>query len=257
VNRLLGDADGYRAERAAAGVPARTLAVANTAVRLESPVPVDRLPGFPQGRVSVQDAGAQLAAPLLDLRPGQRVLDACAAPGGKTCHILEHEPDLEGVVAVDVDETRLARVRENLGRLGLEAELHAGDAARPAGPWAAGLYDRILLDAPCSATGVIRRHPDIKLLRRAGDLAALAAGQDRMLRALWPLLQQGGMLLYATCSILPEENDRQVMRFLEATADARERAIVASWGHPRPVGRQTLPGEQDVDGFYYACLEKV
>ena len=219
-------------------------------------MPVERLPGFAEGLVSVQDAGAQLAAPLLDPRPGHRVLDACAAPGGKTCHILEHEPDVGGLVAVDLDARRLERIRQNLSRLGLRAELRVGDAASPAGDWAASAYDRILLDAPCSATGVIRRHPDIKLLRRAADLSALGALQARMLRALWPLLQQAGMLLYVTCSVMPEENERQVEAFLKETPDARERPIYASWGHGRSVGRQTLPGEDEMDGFYYACLEK-
>jgi 16S rRNA (cytosine967-C5)-methyltransferase len=257
VNRLEADPSDYCAQLAAAGIAARRLDVSETAVRLDVPLPVERLPGFREGRVSVQDGGAQIAAPLLDVRPGHRVLDACAAPGGKTCHILECQPALERLVAVDVDEARLARVRDNLKRLGLDAQLHVGDAARPSGPWAAQPYDRILLDVPCSATGVIRRHPDIKLLRRERDLASLAAGQARMIGAVWPLLRQGGMLLYATCSILPEENDRQVAGFLNATADARERPIVASWGHPRPVGRQMLPGEGDVDGFYYARLEKV
>ena len=223
---------------------------------LGRPLDVSELPGFSEGHVSVQDGGAQLAAGLLDLQPGQRVLDACAAPGGKSCHILETEPGLGSLTAIDADAGRLGRLEENLRRLGLEAGVHVGDAASPAGGWARHRYDRILLDAPCSATGVIRRHPDIKLLRRPGDIPALAGLQSRMLDAMWPLLAPGGMLLYSTCSLLPEENERQVRQFLQRREDARERPIEGPWGHARSHGRQTLPGEQTMDGFYYARLEK-
>ncbi|MCG8429223.1 MAG: 16S rRNA (cytosine(967)-C(5))-methyltransferase RsmB [Chromatiales bacterium] len=216
------------------------------------------LPGFAEGWVSVQDGGAQLAGCLLDPRPGQRVLDACAAPGGKTGHLLELECSIE-LTAIDVDRDRLQRVTENLQRLQLSDSVRVcqGDAAKPDGAWAEKLYDRILLDVPCSATGVIRRHPDIKVLRRDADIAQLVQKQQEILVAVWPLLKPGGRLLYATCSVLPEENQQQVERFLAQYPDAREQIIEASWGHSCSVGRQTLPGEATMDGFYYACLEKL
>lgn len=257
VNLLQGGRDEYLARLVAEEIASNPIPGLASAVVLEQPRDVSVLPGFAEGRVSVQDGGAQLAANLLDLQPGQRVLDACAAPGGKSCHILETEPSLAGLTAVDVDGQRLQRVEQNLQRLGLKAELVTGDAADPSGAWAQCHYDRILLDVPCSATGVIRRHPDIKLLRRAGDIPVLVELQARILDAIWPLLAQGGMLLYATCSLLPQENEQQVGAFLCRHSDARERLIDGDWGHPRTVGRQTLPGEQTMDGFYYACLEKV
>lgn len=216
-----------------------------------------RLPrtGFGAGAVSVQDAGAQLAAPLLDPRPGEAVLDACAAPGGKTGHLLEWCPEAR-VTAVDVDPRRLQRVSENLGRLGLAARLAQGDAERPGGDWASDRYDRILLDVPCTATGVIRRHPDIKLLRRAPDVAELVGRQARILDAVWPLLRPGGILLYVTCSLLPEENQRQIDGFLGRRLDACAVPIDAPWGRPAGAGRQILTGERGMDGFYYARLAR-
>ncbi len=236
-------------------IPARPLQSVSSALMLDRPLDVTRLPGFQDGLVSVQDGGAQLAAGLLDLQPGQKVLDACAAPGGKSCHIKELEPGVE-LTALDIDASRLERVRENLQRLQLEAEVVAGDAAEPEGEWSQIRYDRILLDVPCSATGVIRRHPDIKLLRRRSDLSTLSELQARILKNIWPMLKPGGILLYATCSLIPRENEQQVERFLAEHEEARERPIEASWGHARSVGRQTLPGEDHMDGFYYACLEK-
>jgi len=225
---------------------------------LERPQDVLELPGFLEGDVSVQDAGAQMAAALLDLQPGQRVLDACAAPGGKSCHILETEPNLASLVSVDVDEARLERVKDNLQRLKLNAELCQGDASAPTGDWAERQYDRILLDVPCSATGVIRRHPDIKCLRRKEDIPALASLQADILDAIWSLLAPGGKLLYCTCSLLPDENDVQVTQFLQRHANARESLINADWGYKRSCGRQILPGgQQTMDGFYYAVLEKL
>jgi 16S rRNA (cytosine967-C5)-methyltransferase len=225
-------------------------------ILLRHPVPVAQLPGFAAGSVSVQDGGAQLAAGLLDLAPGQRVLDACAAPGGKTAHILESEPDLGGLTAIDIDASRMQRVADNLSRAGLQAELLQGDATAPASWWDGAPYERILLDAPCSATGVIRRHPDIKLLRKPGDIAPLALQQSRLLQALWPLLAPGGMLLYCTCSVLAEENTRQIEAFLASTRDARETPVEAAWGHAGTHGRQLLPGDNEMDGFYFACLYK-
>ena len=227
-----------------------------SALVLDRPLAAASLPGFAEGLVSVQDAGAQLAAMLLDMGQGQQVLDACAAPGGKTGHLLEMAPAGVAVTAVDVDPGRLDRLRENLERLRLSAEVQVGDAGAPAGKWAERRYDRILLDVPCSATGVIRRHPDIKSLRRAEDIHALASGQARILDAIWPLLRPGGMLLYATCSLLPEENQDQVARCLEQYSDAVITQIDALWGHCRQPGRQTLPGELTMDGFFYARLRK-
>ncbi len=238
-----------------AGLAGEPLAVVPEAVVLEQPVAVDALPGFREGLVSVQDAGAQLAGALLDVQAGQRILDACAAPGGKTGHILELADDLD-VTAMDADAGRLARVRENLDRLGLRAQLLAGDAAQPPAAWQDHPFDRILVDAPCSATGVMRRHPDIRLLRRHGDITALAGRQAAILDALWPCLRPGGRLLYATCSLMPEENERQLTAFLERHPNARNIELAGSWGHPRSVGRQTLPGEHTMDGFYYGLVEK-
>jgi 16S rRNA (cytosine967-C5)-methyltransferase len=238
-----------------AGIAARPAPHGSAAVLVEHPVPVEQLPGFGDGLVSVQDGAAQLAAELLDPQPGEHVLDACAAPGGKTGHLLERAANLT-LDALDRDPLRLDRVRENLTRLGVDARLVAADAGEPDSWWDGRSYDRILLDAPCSATGVIRRHPDIKSLRKATDIPELVAEQARLLEALWPLLKPGGMLVYATCSILPEENADQVQRFLAAHSDAVERPIVADWGRPMAAGRQILPGEDDMDGFFYACIAR-
>lgn len=239
----------------AAGIPARPLKSVPSAILLDKPQDVTLLPGFDDGQVSVQDGGAQLAAPLLAPENGMRVLDACAAPGGKTGHLLEIAPEC-ALTALDQDETRLQRVRDNLGRLGQSARVVLGDAAHPSGDWAAGEYQRILLDAPCSASGVIRRHPDIKWLRRAEDISALARTQAAMLDALWPLLAAGGRLLYATCSLLPAENQEPVSAFLERTSDAVALPLAVDWGLPAGHGRQILPLEPGMDGFFYALLEK-
>jgi 16S rRNA (cytosine967-C5)-methyltransferase len=250
VNRRRIGREAYRELLGAAGMSATPDAHAIDALLLAEACPVDELPGFAAGLVSVQDVAAQRAADLLDLAPGCRVLDACAAPGGKTAHILERCPGLTEVVAVDSDTTRLETVAENLGRLGLAASIVAGDAGEPAGWWDGRPFDRILVDAPCSATGVIRRHPDIKLLRRAGDIEGLAAGQRRMLEALWPLLDQGGRLVYATCSVLRAENQGVAGAF----AAARPDASLPPFGSPEHF--QLFPGEANGDGFYYACLKK-
>jgi 16S rRNA (cytosine967-C5)-methyltransferase len=185
------------------------------------------------------------------------VLDACCAPGGKTCHLLEAEPKLAHVVAVDLEAKRLQRVRENLDRLGLNAELIAADGRAVASWWDGQLFQRILLDAPCSATGVIRRHPDIKIARQADDIAPLATLQGELLDALWPTLAVGGILLYATCSVLPAENSANIAAFLARTADARELSIAGDFGLPQPHGRQLLPQVDGHDGFYYAKLSKI
>ena len=225
-------------------------------VILERAVEVEELPGFAAGEVSVQDGAAQLAARLLDPQPGERVLDACAAPGGKTAHLLELQPELAGLVALDSDKQRLQLVRQNLSRLGLEARLRAGDATDPQQWWDGRLFDRILLDAPCSASGVIRRHPDIKVLRRESDISALVVKQQQILESLWFLLKPGGILLYATCSVLKRENVQQLTDFIDKHSDARELPIAAGWGRATTVGRQVLPGEDQMDGFYYARLQK-
>ncbi len=228
----------------------------DTDVTLDTPVPVTQLPGFADGLVSVQDAAAQWAAALLDAQPGQHVLDACAAPGGKTGHILERTPGLAACVAVDRAPARVARIEANLKRLGLTARLVTADAAEPSAWWDGQPFDRILLDAPCSASGVIRRHPDVKLRRVPADLPKLSDAQARLLTALWPLLRPGGKLLYVTCSILPEENENTVRAFLAREATAVEALLPADVGRACAAGRQVLPGERGMDGFYYASLLK-
>lgn len=221
---------------------------------LSNPVPVAQLPQFAAGGVSVQDLAAQYAAPLLDVFPGAHVLDACAAPGGKTCHLLEWEPNLD-LLAVERAPERAARIDENLRRLGLKARVVVGDALRPT-EWAPGAsFDRILLDAPCSATGVIRRHPDIKLLRRAADIPPLVATQAALLDALWPCLRPGGKLLYVTCSVLPEENHEQIQAFVARHPDAEPVALTIPNAVTVAIGRQILP-DQLRDGFYYACVRR-
>lgn len=264
VNRQRTDRRAYAQRLAGAGITARPIPATEAGLMLDRPLPTRELPGFAEGLVSVQDGGAQLAAQLLDARPGQRVLDACAAPGGKTAAILERAGGSLDLVAIDSDPTRLATLAENLGRLGLSARVERGDAAAPWGDrghnpvadWAAVSYDRILLDVPCSATGVIRRHPDIKWLRRAADIPALCALQRRILDATWGLLAPGGRLLYATCSLLAAENQDQVAAFLARTQEARECPLPGSWGLPCGHGRQLLPAVGGSDGFYYALLEK-
>lgn len=256
VDLTRGSRDDYLQVLDAEGIGAQADAQVESAVVLGDPVPVRALPGFDTGAVTVQDAAAQLAAVLLDPQPGERLLDACCAPGGKTGHLLELQPDLAELVAIDSDEERLRRVDDTLVRLRRAATLLAADAADSQAWWDGQPFDRILLDAPCSASGVIRRHPDIKSLRRESDIPALAEQQARLLDALWPLLAPGGRLLYATCSVLQDENSRQIESFLARTEDALERPIEAAWGHACSHGRQILPGEGDMDGFYYACLEK-
>lgn len=256
VNTRRVSVDDYRTRLAEAGIAVAAAGPVPEALMLQRPVEVAELPGFAQGQVSVQDAAAQLAAHLLDLQPGFRVLDACCAPGGKTGHILEHVPEGTRLTAVEKDAGRLDRVRENLQRLGLDTELVAGDAARPDAWWDGEPFDRILLDAPCSGTGVIRRHPDIKWLRRASDIAAHAELQSRLLAALWPLLAPGGHLLYATCSILEAENAGRIEVLLAERTDAGAVPLPEILGTARGAGRQVLPGEGGMDGFFYALLAK-
>lgn len=227
----------------------------NNALRLENATDVYKLPGFTEGWVSVQDGAAQLAAHYLDAQANDLILDACSAPGGKTVHTLELQPKLKQMVAVDADEKRLQRVQENLDRLQLKATVIHGDASKPNDWWQGDLFDRILCDAPCSATGVIRRHPDIRWLRRDSDIAELVALQKSILKALWDKLKPGGILLYATCSILPDENELQVKSFLESTSDAVLIPLSTQY-NDKTQGRQLLPNEDAMDGFYYAKLQK-
>ncbi len=250
VNRQQCARDDYRAQLAELGIAAE--AWGEDGLVLEQTVALQELPGHDAGRVAVQGAAAQMAASLLRLASGQQVLDACAAPGGKTMHMLELQPGIH-CVAVDVDAARLARVAENLARHGLEAELHVGDVAQ-AGPWVQA-YDRILLDAPCSGTGVIGRHPDIKSLRRADDIPRLAQQQGALLEALWPQLKPGGLLLYSTCSILVAENDAVVQAFVAAHADAKPARIELPAGQASAYGWRIAP-DRALEGFYYAVLMK-
>ena len=215
---------------------------------------VAALPEFAAGGVSVQDEAAQLAAHLLGPRAGERVLDACAAPGGKACHLLELEPSIS-LTAMDVDASRLQRVRDNLERLSLQAEVLQGNATAPPASLRERRFDRILVDAPCSASGVIRRHPDVKLLRRADDVAALAAQQLWILQGLWPLLRPGGTLLYVTCSVLEAENSAVVERFLAATADAALEPVALP-GEQRAHGAQVLPASGGPDGLFFSLLQR-
>jgi len=255
VNLLRSSRAQYLGRLDQAGIPARAVDTGDAALVLEQPVPVTRLPGFADGEVSVQDLSAQLAAVITDPQPGDYVLDACAAPGGKTAHLLERSRAAE-VVAVEVDGDRVERLRGNLERLRLQATVVHGDATRPAGWWDGRPFDRILLDAPCSGSGVIRRHPDIKLLRRPADIEQMAARQQDLLAALWPLLRRGGKLVYATCSVLPRENHQTVVAFLEQQSGARDLTPDLPWGRRVAAGWQTLPGEGGGDGFYYACIDK-
>ncbi|WP_248918096.1 16S rRNA (cytosine(967)-C(5))-methyltransferase RsmB [Pseudomonas entomophila] len=257
VNRRHHNRDAYLALLTEAGIEANACPFSRDGIVLAEACDVRGLPGFAEGWVSVQDEAAQLSADLLELAPGQRVLDACCAPGGKTCHLLEAEPGLAHMVAIDLEAKRLTRVRENLDRLKLDAELIACDARDTASWWDGQPFQRILLDAPCSATGVIRRHPDIKLTRQAEDIPALAALQGELLDALWPTLEVGGMLLYATCSSLPTENTEVIDAFLARTPGARELDLATEAGLRQPHGRQLLAQEGGHDGFYYAKLIKI
>jgi len=256
-NVLQTNRDSYLQQLADAGIAAGACRFSPVGITLDSPCDVQQLPGFAEGLVSVQDEAAQLAAPLLDVQPGQRVLDACCAPGGKTCHLLELQPQLGELLALDLQPSRLQRVEENLQRLGLSATLLAADGRQLDAWWDGQPFQRILLDAPCSATGVIRRHPEIKLTRHAEDIPALVALQAELLDALWQTLEAGGVLVYATCSVLPAENSLQIAAFLARHVDARLLETQTPAGIPGPLGRQLLPQEQGHDGFYLASLSKI
>lgn len=246
----------YLQRLAAQGITGNAVDFCPSAIVLNKPIAVDYLPDFAQGWVSIQDTAAQLAAGLLNVQAGQRVLDMCAAPGGKTAHIVESQPLLKEMVAVDIDAARMQRVQENCQRLQLSPTLITGDAAQPETWWDGQTFDRILVDAPCSALGVIRRHPDIKLLRRSEDIDVLQALQRDILNAAWLMLASGGVLLYATCSVLKQENEQQIQDFLATHPDAVELPIVADWGLATTHGRQILTGMAAMDGFYYARMLK-
>ena len=254
INPLRTTRSNYLEELERAGIPAQALALTPCGIQVLKPVDVNKLPGFNQGYVSVQDAGAQLATGLLHPQPGNLVLDACAAPGGKTAHILETQPQINGITALDVDEHRIDRLRATLTRLDLDADVRQADAADPQTWWDGRPFDRILLDAPCSATGVLRRRPDIKRRKAPEQLPELQSVQAGLLNALWPLLKPGGRLLYATCSLLRGENDEVIEAFLDNQPEACAATIQAAWGTTAKYGRQLLPGAGDTDGFYYAIL---
>jgi 16S rRNA (cytosine967-C5)-methyltransferase len=252
-NRLSQSRDSYLASLTALDIEAQA-GTSPDAILLSAPTDVTQLPGFMSGSASVQDGAAQWAATLLAPQDNELVLDACAAPGGKSCHLLEIAPNID-LVAVDFDAKRLERVQQNLDRLNLTAKVIHGDAANIDAWWEGEKFDRILLDAPCSATGVIRRHPDIKWLRKNTDIDELALLQQQILDHCWQWLKPGGTLLYATCSILPEENSQQISEFLSRTADASLGAI-SEQTNPDDIGWQILPGQDNMDGFYYARLLK-
>ena len=247
--------DGYLERLHEAGIDGQVDASLPDAIRLDAALPVQQLPGFGDGVVSVQDGAAQRVADALSPRPQARVLDACAAPGGKAAHLAERDPSLR-ILALDVDSRRVRRMQDGFARLKLDIEAAAADATRPDTWWDGVPFDAILLDAPCSATGIVRRQPDVLLHRRETDIAALVDAQATLLDAAWPMLAAGGTLLYATCSILREENAAQVEAFLARTADAALEKLEAGFGHDTGFGAQRLPGEAGMDGFFYARLRK-
>ncbi len=257
VNTQYQSRDDYLRQLDAAGIQGVPGRFAETAIYLDQPHAVSSLPGFDASAVSVQDEASQLVPAILRLQAKNRVLDACAAPGGKTCHILESECSLTELVSLDMSSERLQRIRENLDRLQLEANVTLGDATDTAAWWDGRPFDRILLDAPCSATGVIRRHPDIKLLRRKESIAKLQRKQLAILHSIWQCLASNGLLLYTTCSVLPEENNQVIELFLQQQQDAKYEGVIADWGVECRYGRQLLPLEQQgPDGFFYSLLRK-
>ncbi|STX52661.1 16S rRNA m5C967 methyltransferase, S-adenosyl-L -methionine-dependent [Legionella busanensis] len=256
VNQQRIDRGAYLEHLKQAGFNAKAHTYSSVGIELDVPCDVYELPGFTEGHIAVQDEAAQLAAPLLMLKPNLRILDACAAPGGKTCHILESEPHLQECVALDIDAKRLQRVQDNLSRLGLKATLCQGDVLDLDAWWDGQFFDRILLDAPCSAMGVIRRHPDIKLLRTQAEVAAVVKLQAALLQKIWYVLKPGGILVYATCSILKQENAEQIANFIRGQADACYIMEKQPWGVATGYGYQLLPGIDNCDGFFYSVLRK-
>jgi 16S rRNA (cytosine967-C5)-methyltransferase len=255
VNRRLRTRQDYLDRLAEAGIEATPSAFLPDALRVDIPVSVAALPGFAEGEVSVQDGAAQAVADALSPPTGAYLLDACAAPGGKAAHLLERDPSLR-LLALDVDGRRLDRVRETLNRVGVVARTLVADAGDPRSWWDGRHFDAVLLDAPCSATGIVRRQPDVLLHRRQEDIAALVALQARLLDGVWETLKPGGVLVYATCSLLKTENQAQVAAFLARTPDARADQLDTNFGHLSGAGRQRLPGEDGLDGFFYARIVK-
>ncbi len=255
INRRQADETVLRKQLHDAGFEASNHPYARDAICLTPAAAVTNIPGFEKGWLSVQDPAAQLARDLLGPGAAERILDACAAPGGKTAHLLESCPGIE-LTVLDKSAKRVDQIHQNLQREGLSAEIHVGDATAPGDWWNGEKFHKILLDAPCSATGVIRRHPEIKWLRSHDQVDAVVKTQARLLAALWPLLQSGGVLVYATCSILRRENDLQVHRFLEQHADAELMKLAVDWGTALTCGHQIMPGEAQMDGFFYAVLHK-
>ncbi len=256
VNSRKTDRDSYLKKLQAAGIEVHKSNFIQTGVVLTHPMGVEALPDFAEGHVSVQDLAAQLAIPLLGPQAGERILDACSAPGGKLAHLLEAMPTLQEVVAIEKEPHRFKKLEGTLKRLGLSATLIQNDARAVDDWWDKQLFDRILIDAPCSASGVIRRHPDIKYLRTAEDVRNITVLQAEILDALWPLLSKGGKLLYITCSVFKAENDEQIAAFTNKHNDAYSIPIQANWGMATEYGRQILPGDNAMDGFYYAQLQK-
>lgn len=252
-----GSRDSVLQSFSAAGIAAAPGQLTASAIYLAQAMPVTEIPGFTSGKVSVQDEASQLVPALMQLKPSLRVLDACAAPGGKSGHILESEQLLTELVALEIEPRRATRIEENLQRLNLQATVKIADASDTGQWWDGTPFDRILLDAPCSATGVIRRHPDIKVLRQASDIIRLNEIQTRLLNSLWDTLAPGGLLLYTTCSLLRQENEAIIAAFLDSTGDAKYEGIAADWGVECAYGKQLLPGAHDgPDGFYFALLRK-
>ena len=255
VNQQKVSREAYLQQLQSEQIAASIIEATDQGVLLDQPCDVYKLPGFEEGWVSVQDGSAQLATTILNITPGQRVLDACAAPGGKTCHILETSPEND-VTAIDISSDRLLQIQQNTDRLGLHATLVAADAADTNHWWNGQAFDRILIDAPCTGSGVIRRHPDIKLLRHPEDIDTLASKQQALLDNLWPLLKADGLMVYTTCSAFKKENEQQIEAFLQRHPDAEEVKLSSTPATARPFGYQRLPGDDVMDGFYYACLRR-
>ncbi len=256
VNQLHHDRDHYLIKLKEAGIEGKATHYSNLGIQLEQPKDVDQLPGFKDGEVSVQELAAQLSAKLLDLKPGQNVLDACAAPGGKSSHILESQPEIKSLTVIEKDHNRAKCLSDTLKRLNLNATMKIYDVIDVDYWWNKASFDRILLDSPCSATGVIRRHPDIKLLRTPEEVSNISELQMELLTTLWQTLKRNGLLLYVTCSILKQENSDLIKQFVTNHRDCVLKPIKAKWGKDTGYGRQILTGKDNMDGFFYACLEK-
>lgn len=256
VNSRSTNREDYLRQLESTGIEAQASAFNETGIVLTHPMSVEVLPGFSEGHVSVQDLAAQLAVPLLEPQAGERILDACSAPGGKLAHLLESMPTIQEAVAIELEPHRFKKLLSTLERIQLSATLIQNDARTPADWWDKQAFDRILIDAPCSASGVIRRHPDIKTLRTPEDVQNITLLQAEILNALWPLLKKGGKLLYITCSVFKAENDEQITAFINQHNNANSIPIQANWGKATMHGRQILPGENAMDGFYYAQLQK-